>query len=44
VSREIGIDRIAAGDSELKELWDKTSEAQGWYKGVEDLRERLCTY
>lgn len=35
------IDRILAGNSELKELWDEGGQDEVWHEAVDDLRFRL---
>lgn len=35
------LDRILADDSELRELWEESEEADAWLSSVQDLRSRL---
>jgi hypothetical protein len=35
------IDRILGGDSELRELWEDSDQADNWRAAIEDLRARM---
>lgn len=35
------IDRVLAGNSELRSLWEESDESAAWLKAVEDLRARM---
>ena len=44
VDRGIAIlDRVVGDNSELKELWDDSEEAEQWHASIADLRQRLAT-
>lgn len=37
------IDRVLSENSELRELWDESEEAESWHASIADLRTRLTT-